>query len=181
MNLRSRIAALAIIAIAHGSAAGVAAQSEESSAAAPVEFTGELAFGDCPGPLTTEILPGKIEYRGARYCLPVVVEPFSDPRLQGTYYIWPYHDEYTGGPTIWVQGFTFTNDDGAWRGIPVVSLDDVSFDSSPGETHVLIGDGAYEGLTAIATITFTGSGWAWHGWIIDGEIPPMPDPPEAAD
>ena len=42
-----------------------------------------------------------------------------------------------------------------------------------------MGEGAYEGLTAIATVDIEGEIWSWHGWIIDGDLPPLPAEPEA--
>ena len=154
-----------------GSAIGVAAQDETSEPANPVEFTGKISFGPCE-PYTTERLPGKTEHRGEHYCRLGLVEPFSDSRLVGDYYVWNYRDEHDGGPTVFRTAFSIVNDDGAWRGVPVVSM-------GPTKTDVLIGDGAYEGLTAIATVDLNGEIWDWRGWIIEGDVPPLPEEPSA--
>jgi hypothetical protein len=47
-------------------------------------------------------------------------------------------------------------------------------------TQVLVGDGAYAGLTAIADVTLEGDTWSWDGWIIPGDVPPAPEPPDIA-
>jgi hypothetical protein len=156
-----------------GSAVGVPAQDEP---AAPVEFTGMLAFSGDPCPATPTITSGsgKSEYRGDNYCLPMVVEPFSDERLAGDYYVWTNRDVYDSGPTIWAGAFSIVTDDGAWRGLPDVYLDE----AASGE-QILVGEGAYEGLTALATVDLDDEVWTWHGWIIDGEMPPLPEEPEA--
>ena len=38
------------------------------------------------------------------------------------------------------------------------------------------GHGAYDGLTIIAEVEFLGSSWDWHGYIIDGGLPPATEP-----
>ena len=94
------------------------------------------------------------------------------PAGPGTYYVWPHHDAHIGGPEIWTSAFSITNDEGAWRGVPVISISDT-------ETNVLVGEGAYEGLTAIAEVTLDGTIWEWHGWILEGDVPPLPQEPAA--
>jgi hypothetical protein len=154
------------------SAIEATAQDETTGPTAPVEFSGKISFGPCSGAETVEGVPGKVVYRGEHYCNPGVVEPFSDPRLEGTYYVWPYHDAHLGGPEIWASAFTITNDEGAWRGIPAISISDTG-------TEILVGEGAYDGLTAIAEVTLNGTIWDWHGWIIEGDLPPLPEEPAA--
>jgi len=90
----------------------------------------------------------------------------------GDYYVWNYRDDHDDGPTVFRGAFSIVNDDGAWRGIPVVNI-------GPSNTSVLIGDGAYEGLTAIATVDLNGEIWDWNGWIIEGDVPPLPEEPSA--
>lgn len=168
-------AALAIAVMSAGSG-GVTAQDgpiAPINITGPIEFTGRLAFGPCQG-ATVEQLLDKTETRGEHFCRPGVVEPFSDPRLQGDYYIWPWTDMHADGPTIFATGFTIVTDDGAWRGIPDVYLQE----ESSGD-QILIGEGSYEGLTVIATVDLDGGIWDWHGWIIEGELPPLPTEPEA--
>ena len=171
---KSGLISILALGLLAGTAIGVTAQDEAADPVAPVEFTGKTAFGPCPGSETVETLPGKIEYRGEYYCRLGVAEAFSDPRLQGTFYVWPYHDQHLPGPAIWASAFSMTDDDGAWRGAPSLYLDK---DSSG--TQILVGEGAYEGFTIIASVDLNGSVWDWHGWIIDGDLPPLPTEPEA--
>lgn len=156
-------------------AGNVPGAATDDEVAAPVEFSGKLRFGPCPAEGTSEALPWKVETRGEGYCLPGVVEVFSDPRLQGTYYVWNYSDIHIGGPTIYTNAFTITNDEGAWRGIPVVSFQGGLW------TDTLVGEGEYEGLTAVAEVTMEGDTWNWDGWIIEGDVPPMPEEPSAIE
>ena len=126
----------------------------------------------------------KIEISGGRkrtfsadrgsYCRPQVDEAFSDPRLEGDYYVWQNNDVHAGGPEIYATAFSFINDEGAWRGVPDIVLPEES-----SSTQVLVGEGAYEGLSAIAAVDLDGSVWSWHGWIIEGGLPPLPAEPEA--
>jgi hypothetical protein len=149
----------------------------EGEASAPVEFTGKIAFGGCTGAVALESSGGRTRTLSAdngRFCEPGVIEPFSDPRLQGDYYVWQNNDEHVDGPTIFATAFSIVTDEGAWRGIP-----DVFLDEAASGDQVLVGEGAYKGLTAIATATLDGSVWDWHGWIIDGGLPPLPEEPEA--
>ena len=58
------------------------------------------------------------------------------------------------------------------------SLDGALVNAASGD-QILIGEGAYEGLTAIATVDLEDPVWSWHGWIIEGDLPPIPTEPEA--
>jgi hypothetical protein len=122
------------------SAIGVAAQDEVTEPTAPVEFTGKLTFGGCTGVEKVESSGWRTRTLSAdngRYCRPSVTEAFSDPRLQGDYYVWQNHDEHADGPTIWATGFSIVTDEGAWRGIP-----DVFLDEAASGDQVLVGEGA---------------------------------------
>ena len=174
---RSSLSTILAIGLVAGSAGAVAAQATDDAPAAPVEFTGQIAFGPCTGPEEIESSGGRTRTLSAdrgRYCEPLVIEPFSDPRLVGDYYIWQNNDVHRDGPTIWATAFSIVNDEGAWRGIP-----DVFLDEEASGDQILVGEGAYDGLTAIATVDIEGEIWSWHGWIIDGDLPPLPAEPEA--
>ena len=168
---RIGISAALAIGLLAGGAIGVTAQ---RGSGAPVEFTGVTRFGPCPGPQEIERALNVSMTRGGYYCTPGIVEPFSDPRLHGDIYIWPWIDRHDDGPTIFATGFTIINEDGAWRGVPDVYLQE----ESSGD-HILIGEGAYEGLTVIATVDLDSGTWDWHGWIIDGPVTPFPTEPDA--
>ncbi len=173
-GMKSGLSLIVATGLLAGSAVGVAAQDE---AAAPVEFTGKISFGSCTGPSEIEISGGRKRTLSAdrgSYCRPQVDEAFSDPRLEGDYYVWQNNDVHAGGPEIYATAFSIVNDEGAWRGVPDIVLPEES-----SSTQVLVGEGAYEDLTAIATVDLDGSVWSWQGWIIEGGLPPLPAEPEA--
>ena len=172
-KVKTTIAASMAIGILASGAVGATAQQEPAEPTAPVPFTGTLAFGPCPVDYSIESLPGKQEWRGEHYCRPSAVEPFSDERLVGDYYVWNYRDVHDGGPTVFAATFSIVNDEGAWRGIPTRYI------QGTGSNQILVGEGAYDGLTAIASVTGIGRGWAWDGWIIEGDAPPLPEEPAA--
>ena len=176
-GIKSGLSTILAIGLLAGSAVGVGAQEEAAEPTAPVEFTGKIASGPCSGSAHIESSDGRTRTLSAdngRYCQPPVVEPFSDPRLVGDYYVWQNNDVHMGGPVVYATAFSIVNDEGAWRGIPDTILPEES-----SSTQVLVGEGAYEGLTAIATVDRDSSGWDWHGWIIEGGVPPLPVEPEA--
>ena len=170
-GLRMTTISVLAIGLLVGSAVGVPAQEGTEDPEAPVAFTGQLSFGTCPVAYTTERLAGKTEDRGGHYCRLGVVEAFSDPRLVGDYYVWNNRDVHDGGPMIYTTAFSIINEEGAWRGVPVVQL-------GPSKTDVLIGEGAYADLSVVATVDLFGSVWDWNGWIIEGGVPPLPTKPE---
>ena len=157
-----------------GSAVGVAAQ--DDAAAAPVEFTAKLAFGPSVRSETTTIGDGVTMSSGGAWRAGVISEA-SDPRLRGTTYMAANANDYTaaGGPTVWNYAFRIVNDGGAWQQRPTLDLDfsDGSQDLTLG---VMVGEGDYEGLIAVfQNITSDGT-WDLHGYIIDGELTPAPEP-----
>jgi hypothetical protein len=79
-----------------------------------------------------------------------------------------------------VTAFTtrLTNADGSWHSSGYGNVY-VNGDNSTG-TDVLTGEGAYEGLTALMEMDFDElnpyCAWDVHGYIIEGELPPIPEP-----
>ena len=140
------ITAVAISLLA-GSAVGVAAQDEATA----VEFTGATSFGS---PLR-------------------ISEPFTDPRLAGEFRVTSNQDPYPGGPTIFMGGFSMHDDEGGWIQRPSPAISHPEGTSAP-RVIVMDGQGAYAGLTLVAAVSLRGSRWDWHGYIIDGELPPAP-------
>jgi hypothetical protein len=151
-------------------------------AAAPVEFTACVN----PGPevergteeLSQVSLPdGEMTItRGRGYTWQSTVRDVSDPRLDGTWYNTFEGDEYTRpgsesggtfGPTTVTH--RIENNDGAWQG----SLLAIQF--ADGETlHgplAMIGEGAYDGLTAVGIIRFGDVCPNTRGYIIEGSVP----------
>ena len=172
-KLSALITAIAIGLLA-GSPASVAAQ--DDAAATPVEFTAKLAFGPNVRIETTTIGDGVTMYSGGAWRAGVITEA-SDPRLQGTTYMAANSNDYSaaGGPIVWNYAFRIENDGGAWQQLPTLDLDfsDGSDDLTLG---AMVGEGGYEGLTAVFQNVTSGSTWDLHGYIIDGELTPAPEP-----
>ena len=167
-RLRSATLSAAAIALGLFAGGGVLAQSEEEPVA-PAPFTGTLSYGDCTGAEQTETRPGVLSRRGEASCRPGVLEAFSDARLDGDATIWWNDDTYADGVRVEHGGFTITNDEGSWEQIPDIN---VVFPDGTGTTRtsVFVGQGAYEGLTAIAEIALADAVWTFEGVILDGEI-----------
>jgi hypothetical protein len=138
------------------------AQSPEPSStiiAPPTEFTARSECGPFVGNEVLERVTGqtedgdpvvRTERRGNAW---LIVWEASDPRLQGTLTLSSSEDSYdvegaSGGPTaINRETMHIENADGAWKGtlLGFSSGDEAS--ESP--MRLLIGEGAYEGLTAL--------------------------------
>ena len=103
----------------------------------------------------------------------------SDPRLEGTLYPAWNEDEYTlpgtTRPGIVVFTDRIENDEGAWQGSGVLlAFPEARSTSAP---MVMVGEGAYEGLTAIVGLSSrAGDDCAVEGYIIEGSIPAPPVP-----
>ena len=150
---KSSIIAILALGLLAGSAVGVAAQ----EGATAVEFTGATGFGRC----------------SIDYCDNPIVEPFTDPRLAGRFRVWGNDVDYPDGPTIRMVGFSMDDDDGGWVQRPGVAVTHANGQDAI-RVIAMDGHGAYEGLTIVAEISLTGETWDWHGYILDGELPPAP-------
>jgi hypothetical protein len=147
----------------------------------PVEFTACDSAGPETQPRTvqqvslpdgeTTIERSSVTYRQA-------ATDVSDPRLEGTWYLTEDNDTYSGPGTDGLIIGTWTrrieNDEGAWQGTTHQSIDFPDGESVGGYPgpYVMIGEGAYEGLTAILThgdddITCPNT----RGYIFEGTIP----------
>ena len=154
-RIKAPALAAIIIGLLAGSAVGVTAQEE---AVGPVEFTGATGFGG----------------RGAGpYWVDTIVEPFTDPRLAGEFRVWENNRAYPGGPTFRMYGFSIHDDDGGWIQRPGLAINHPDGTQAP-KVIVMDGQGAYEGLTLVAEVSEAGSRRDWHGYIVDGELPPAP-------
>ena len=103
----------------------------------------------------------------------------SDPRWQGTLSVASNSDDYgaVDGPEVGIFAFRIENEDGAWQQMPTVSLIVPGVDDEF-DRGVFIGEGGYEGLIAMVDIVGDPAAQTWdlHGYIIDGELPPPPEP-----
>jgi len=102
----------------------------------------------------------------------------SDPRLEGTYTLsWDEDENSSGGKpflSIVVTTDRITNDQGAWQG------SNVRYRPAEGDQSiaplVMVGEGAYQGLTAILRGLEDYGECAVSGYIIEGSIPTPPMP-----
>ena len=162
-----------------------AAPTAPTPTAVPVEFTACVSAGPEVTPGTNEIsrvaLPdGEMTIEHSRgYTWQLQVTDVSEPRLVGTWYHSNASDVYTlpgglAGPNFGPVTNRIENDEGAWQGsFQVVGFpDDVG---SGGWTVAMDGEGAYEGLTAVA-VKHSGACPNMRGYIIDHSLPPPPLP-----
>jgi hypothetical protein len=152
---RSIVAAVMAIGLLASSSAAVAAQGNEP-AATPVEFSGHIECGP-------DIGPNQWQQTATN----------SEPRLEGTYY---YSEAYAEDPDSAATSGTLRieNDEGAWQGSMVyVYLSDGTMTTG---TTELVGEGAYEGLSAIWEERFLSPRCAAdvRGVIIVGGVPAAP-------
>ena len=149
-SIKSGLIAILAIGLVAGSAVGVTAQDEATA----VEFTGAIGFGP-------DVKP--------------IVEPFTDPRLAGQFRVTTNRHAYPDGPTIFTGGFSMHDDEGGWiqRVFPGGAINHPDGTSAP-RVIVMDGQGAYAGLTLVSAVSLANSRWDWHGYIIDGELPPAP-------
>lgn len=153
------------------------------------EFTARWLFSGAFQPYadTGLAVNGVSETRGERYAVEVISS--SDPRLDGDVTSHQNNDAYLGTQlgdpvfTVRTMDYRIETAEGAWRGLPeaTISLDRGIAD----HTIVLIGEGAYDGLTAVALLdvdpdaeTFGDPSLGWgadvRGYIFQGDVPPPP-------
>jgi hypothetical protein len=154
---RTSISTILALGLLAGPEVGVTAQEVEEAAPTAVEFTGATGFGRC----------------SPDYCDNPTVRPFTDPRLAGRFRVWGNDVDYPGGPTIRMVGFSMHDDDGGWVQRPSVAI---THADGVDATRVIVmdGQGAYTGLTLVAEVSLTGETWDWHGYILEGDLPPVP-------
>jgi len=151
--IKSGLSFVLAVGLLAASAVGVAAQDEATA----VEFTGSTSFGGC----------------SVDYCDNPIVEPFTDPRLAGQFRVWQNNDGYPGGPTLFMTGFSMHDDDGGWIQHPGLAINHPDGTSAT-KVIVMDGQGAYAGLTLVAEVSLANGRWDWHGYILDGDLPPAP-------
>jgi len=173
-----------VIGVVAGSAVGVTAQ-EEATPQRPTEFTGhiecgpELRYGtderQTLGLGDEQVI--RVTSRG--WAWQPAATTMSDPRLEGTYQLGFDADMVgpagTSGPSVGSGTWRIENDEGAWQGsFPVIQF----ADHTTTVTTPLVGEGAYEALTAIWESRHDASAcsWAVRGLIIEGDLPAAPDP-----
>lgn len=141
--------------------------------AAPVAFTGSIAPGACPEePVVDQV--GEHQVRRGGLCHPAIVS--TDERLTGIVTWSSNTDRYDTGPiTYGFSGVTITNDGGSWRQVPRLEVSILDDSNGNGGPWVFVGQDGYDGLLAVARASDSGGGASLHGFIVEGELPPVPD------
>jgi hypothetical protein len=187
MNLRLPIAVVAAGGLLATSAGSLAAQEDDApQPPAPEEFTACVNEGPLvEGSIEQVALPDgetTIERSSATWRQPAT--DVSDPRLDGTWFATADDDTFSGpgsdGLIIGTWTRRIENDEGAWQGShqTIDFPDDEVVGGWPG-LYVMIGEGAYEGLTAFMVSSEEESvGSACpntRGYIIEGSVPAAPE------
>ena len=150
----------------------------EAPARTFVAFSGSTRYGDCVGSeLERETSPGFVRElsTAGTYCVNPIVEYFCDPRLSGEFRVWVGgNDGYGLGPTVWSQRFSIHDEQGAWVQRPSLTFNHAD-GSGPNEVVVMDGSGAYDGFSLVAEVDLFDSAWTWRGYIIEGDLPPVPE------
>jgi hypothetical protein len=100
-------------------------------------------------------------------------------------FLWELLTNGSGAGMSIVGNVGLEGPEGMWTG-PAFGLGEDGTDGGP-EVHdmvmILSGEGAYDGLSAMFTWEFRAPRGkpTYTGYIFDGELPPMPDAPEAPD
>jgi hypothetical protein len=148
-----------------------------------VEFTACVMNGPEVTPATEETTPvslpdGEMTIIREHGAWQLGVNQVSDPRLRGTWILTADFDHYrppgSADAEIEIVSGTYRieNDDGAWQGSDAfLRSDDEFWDLA------LIGEGAYEGLTAIINAYQDQTPCPnTRGFIFEGSVPPPPEP-----
>ena len=172
--IRTTTISILALGLLAGSTVGVAAQDADTTTQAPVEFTAKWSWGSSVRADTMEWDEGVVMTRGGAW-RPGVMTSASDPRLEGAVTIAANSNQYPGGPEVWNYAFRIENDGGAWQQSPTITID-TGPDDLDTTTGVLVGEGGYDGLIAVFDNLEQGQTWTLHGYIIEGELPPDPEP-----
>ena len=173
-GIKPGLSVLIAIGLLAGSAIGVTAQEADTTAQGPVEFTARWSWGPDVRTDTIEGEAGVVMTRGGAW-RPGVITAATDPRLEGAVTIAANSNQYLSGPEVWNYAFRIENDGGAWQQLPTINLD-TGLDDLSTTTGIFIGEGGYEGYVAVFDNLSQGQTWTLHGYIIEGELPPDPEP-----
>lgn len=156
----------------------------EAPPAEPTWVTGTAFWApSCSGPESVEV-DGDVTRELGYMCGPTRYEA-SDPRLT-TEGSWRWNTdlyETAEGRRTVVNGAEYLrNDDGGWtcpitRLATTTGIDPNQYGSS--EIWSCVGDGGYEGLTALIVTDENSSSNEFVALIFSGDVPPVPEPPPA--
>jgi hypothetical protein len=169
-TLKSTLIAAITAGLLAGTSVGVVGQSGDEG---PVQFTGRIAGGSPIASGTVGTVDDRTETRGNGWTFSSV--EVSDPRLEGTVTHTLNIDDHDGQAyRVLSATWRIENEGGAWEGSEhSVILPDGSRTTA---TAVLSGEGGYAGLTALVEVTFVGFDKEWRGVILEGGLPPLPEP-----
>jgi hypothetical protein len=180
------------LAIIGGTATTVLTQESDGAPQPPEEVTGTFgAISYISNGATEDVALGpwgdgtliRSENRGTG--VRVTAREVSDPRLEGEWEFWLDTDAYgypgVERPAPRIASYTWRgrNDGGAWVGSGDIFITGVNDHSTV--TALLRGEEGYEGLSALLELRYddTVHDWTVHGFIFAGDVPPIPEPPDA--
>ena len=178
--IRTTLISILAAGLLAGSAVGVAAQEEEATAAAPVEFEAQWAFGhELRFESSASSGVDVVGYRDGAW-RPRVLLAASDPRFQGTLTLATNRDDYAlmDGPQVFHGLFRVANDKGAWQQRPALWFNFPDGEAAP-TVMVFDGEDGYAGLTALVSNNPDPSAGTWtlRGYIFEGDMPPAAELP----
>ena len=124
-------------------------------------FSGSFAYGDGCDDEAGDEIPNCWQQQGVT---------FDDPRFQGEVEMRANADYTDQG--IYLNQFTITTDDGAWVGEPVPGILTNPDDGAP-SIHLFTGEGAYDGLHAVATVDLNYGAFVVEGYVVHGGFPQL--------
>ena len=151
----------------------------ETEVIAPTWVTGNIAFASsCTGPDSEQ--DGAVRHDWHYVCSPQTWTA-SDPRFSGEVAALWNDDVYqtdNGFNAVNVSARYLRNDEGGWTCTSSNLFEGYGLfpTSLTGETATCVGQGGYEGLSAILVLDDS-PGYPFSGLIFPGDFPPLPEPP----
>jgi len=189
-DIKQRLVSIIAVGLLAVPTAGVAAQDDGMASASPVRFSSTYDWPGGSTPGTSETLDGGIRVVTGEGWL-FDSRDATDARFAGPLVMTWNVIHHRGKGNVAFGGSRIETADGAWQQIPAAMLrfeEDLS-DWSGGrkppadniQFRTFIGERDYAGFTAVVQETWwPGGGDAetvrFDGWIIEGELPPAPEP-----
>ena len=180
-GIKTGLSAVFVIGLVSGSATVAIAQEDTGDPSAATWVTGSLTTPGTAGCTTATYVDGVGPDREQHQCAPQTWTT-DDPRLSGTStWTWTNDVYVLDEATVSVSAGTpdLRNDAGGWG----CDYADQLFDgtgrrASPINENTLscVGNGDYDGLTAILAIDWDKRPMQVYGFIFPGEAPPLPGP-----
>ena len=170
-TITARGAVLAV-ALVIGSGVGAAGQTGD---APPEEFTARIVCGPQVRPGSTEAHPNRIGQRGRAW--KPTIRDSTDARFDGEMTTAANSDSYLDYPgfDLFYGANRIQNENGAWQETPTVAVPWPEGAGGRGRS-VFEGEGDYAGHIAIVSWPDTTCDWQIRGIILEGTLPPEPEP-----